>query len=359
MTNEDNLLSNYDYDIPAELIAQVPAEQRSGSRLIVLDRKKQTVEHRNFSEVADMFDENDCLVVNTTKVVPARLYGHKSTGGKAELLFLEPTKSGKTHSVLLKPYIKPGQNLYFDDGYECVVGDYDLNGNRIVEFNKEDISVLLEKNGFMPLPPYIKRKDKEAEKMSALDRLRYQTVYASEKGAIAAPTAGLHFTKEIIEKLKSKKVQIAKVVLHVGWGTFKPIVSDNIKDHKMLPEKYILDEENAFKINKALESGKRIIAVGTTTVRSLESIAGTKGSYDSCGNLMSVESCSGQTDIFIYPGYKFKMVKAMFTNLHLPHSTPLMMVSALAGRNFILKAYKEAVMKKYRFFSYGDSMFIK
>lgn len=359
MTNEDNLLSNYDYDIPPELIAQVPAEQRSGSRLIILDREKQTVEHRNFSEVADMFNDNDCLVINTTKVVPARLCGHKSTGGKAELLFLEPTKSGKTHSVLLKPYIKPGQILHFENGYECIVCDCDRNGNRIVEFNKDNISDLLEKSGFMPLPPYIKRKGKEAEKMSSIDRLRYQTVYASEKGAIAAPTAGLHFTNEIIEKLKAKKVQIAKVVLHVGWGTFKPIVSDNIKDHKMLPEKYILDEENACKINKALASGKRIIAVGTTTVRSLESIAAKNGFYDSGGRLLSVESCSGQTDIFIYPGYKFKMVKAMFTNLHLPHSTPLMMVSALAGREFILKAYKEAVIRKYRFFSYGDSMFIK
>jgi S-adenosylmethionine:tRNA ribosyltransferase-isomerase len=359
MINNDDLLYNYAYDTPPELIAQVPAVQRSGSRLIVLDRKDQTVQHKNFTDVTDMLGENDCLVINTTKVVPARLYGRKATGGKAELLFLEPTKQSRKHAVLIKPYIKSGQTVYFDEGYECVVCDPDERGNRIVEFNKDNIENLLEKHGFMPLPPYIKRKDESAEAMSPLDRQRYQTVYAAAKGAIAAPTAGLHFTNEIIEKLINKKVQIVKLVLHVGWGTFKPIVSDNIKEHKMLPEAYILDEENAAKINNALAGKKRIIAVGTTTVRSLETIAGINGHYDANGRLISVESCRGLTDIFIYPGYNFKIVQSMFTNLHLPHSTPLMMVSAFAGREFVLRAYKEAVSQKYRFFSYGDSMFIK
>ena len=357
--NDDSLLSSYNYDIPAELIAQVPAKQRSDSKLIVLNRKNQAIEHQKFTNIIDILNENDCLVINTTKVVPARLYGHKATGGKVELLFLDPTKTGAKHAVLIKPYIKSGQSVYFEDGYECIVHGIDENGNRVVEFNKENIASLLEQHGFMPLPPYIKRKDELAEKMSLLDRQRYQTVYANTKGAIAAPTAGLHFTDEIIEKLINKKVQIAKIVLHVGWGTFKPIVSDNIQQHKMLPETYILDIENAQKINNAISNKNRIIAVGTTTVRSLETIANIKGQYDNNGKLMSIESCCGQTDIFIYPGYDFKIVQSMFTNLHLPHSTPLMMVSAFAGREFILKAYQEAISERYRFFSYGDSMFIQ
>lgn len=358
MTNKDNLLSSYYYDIPQELIAQVPAKQRSDSNLIVLNRQNKNITHHKFKDIVDMLNEGDCLVVNTTKVVPARLYGHKITGGKVELLFLDPTKTGTKHIVLIKPYIKSGQSIFFEDGYECVIDNVDSNGNRIIEFNKDNVDLLLEKHGFMPLPPYIKRKNELAGQMSYLDRERYQTVYANSKGAIAAPTAGLHFTNEIIEKLKAKKVQIAEVVLHVGWGTFKPIVSDTIQEHKMLPEIYILDEQNTQKINKALSNNNRIIAVGTTTVRSLETIANLKGCYDNNGNLLSIASCSGQTDIFIYPGYSFKIVKSMITNLHLPNSTPLMMTSAFAGRDFILSAYKEAISKKYRFFSYGDSMFV-
>ncbi|MBQ1609878.1 MAG: S-adenosylmethionine:tRNA ribosyltransferase-isomerase, partial [Elusimicrobia bacterium] len=213
--------------------------------------------------------------------------------------------------------------------------------------------------GFMPLPPYIKRKDGLAEKFFDLDKNRYQTIYAKTAGAIAAPTAGLHFTNEILEKLKQKKVTVANVVLHVGWGTFKPILSNDIQQHKMLPEKYILDEENATKINEALKNKKRIIAVGTTSVRSMETIANLTGSYDTNNELTGIKACSGETGIFIYPGYKFKIVKAMFTNLHLPCSTPLIMASAFAGREFILSAYQEAIKYKYRFFSYGDSMFIE
>ena len=357
--NKDLLLSNYNYDIPQELIAQVPAEKRSSSKLIILNRKDKTIQHKNFFDIINILTENDCLVINTTKVVPARLYGKKSTGGKVEILFLNPMQEGPKFAVLLKPNIKINHKIYFDDDYECTFVGTDDNGNKIIEFNKKDIQPLLEKHGFMPLPPYIKRKDGLAEKYFDLDKTRYQTIYAKTAGAIAAPTAGLHFTNEIMESLKQKDVTIANVILHVGWGTFKPILSDNIEQHQMLPEKYILDEENATKINEALQNKKRIIAVGTTSVRSLETIAGLTGTYDSNNEITSIKACSGQTGIFIYPGYKFKIVKAMFTNLHLPCSTPLMMASAFAGREFILSAYKQAVENKYRFFSYGDSMFIE
>lgn len=357
--NKDLLLSNYNYDIPQELIAQVPVEKRSDSKLIILNRKDKTIKHKNFFDIVDILTENDCLIINTTKVVPARLYGKKSTGGKVEILFLNPMQEGPKFAVLLKPNIRINHKIYFDDGYECTFTGVDENGNKIIEFNKKDIQPLLEKHGFMPLPPYIKRKDGLAEKYFDLDKARYQTIYAKTSGAIAAPTAGLHFTNEILEKLKQKGVTIANVVLHVGWGTFKPILSDNIQEHKMLPEKYILDKENAAKINEALKNKKRIIAVGTTSVRSMETIANLTGTYNSSNELTSIKDCSGQTGIFIYPGYEFKIVKAMFTNLHLPCSTPLMMASAFADREFILSAYKQAIERKYRFFSYGDSMFIE
>ena len=357
--NNDLMLQNYNYDIPQELIAQVPIENRSDSKLIILNRKDKSVQHKNFFDIVNILNENDCLVINTTKVVPARLYGKKSTGGKVEVLFLNPMQKGPNFAVLLKPNIRIGHKIYFDDNYECTFKGLDESQNKIVEFNKEDIQPLLEKHGFMPLPPYIKRKDGLAEKFFDLDKKRYQTIYAKTSGAIAAPTAGLHFTNEILEKLKQKKVTIANVVLHVGWGTFKPILSNDIQQHKMLPERYILDEENATKINESLKNKKRIIAVGTTSVRSLETIANLTGKYDSNNELSSIQSCSGETEIFIYPGYKFKIVKAMFTNLHLPCSTPLMMASAFAGRDFILSSYQEAIKNKYRFFSYGDSMFIE
>lgn len=356
---DDLLLSNYNYDIPQELIAQVPVENRSDSKLIILNKKNKTIKHKNFFDIIDILNESDCLVINTTKVIPARLYGCKSTGGKVEVLFLNPTQQGLKYEVLLKPNIKLGHKIFFDDGFECIFIGTDINGNKILEFNKPQVQILLEKHGFMPLPPYIKRKDGLAEKYAQIDRTRYQTVYANNSGAIAAPTAGLHFTKEILEKLKQKKVTIANIVLHVGWGTFKPILAGNIQQHIMLPEMYILNNENATKINNALQNKKRIIAVGTTSVRSLETVANLTGKYNFNNDLVSIEACSGKTEIFIYPGYKFKIVKAMFTNLHLPFSTPLMMTSAFAGREFILYAYKQAIEKKYRFFSYGDSMFIE
>ena len=357
--NDDLLLKNYNYEIPQDLIAQVPIENRSDSRLIILDRKTKTIQHKNFFDIVNILSKNDCLVINTTKVVPARLYGKKSTGGKIEVLFLNPMQEGPRYTVLLKPNVRKGHKIYFDDNCECTFMGTDESGKKIIEFNRKDIKPLLEKYGFMPLPPYIKRKDGLAEKFFDLDKSRYQTIYAKTNGAIAAPTAGLHFTNEILEQLKQKGITIANVVLHVGWGTFKPILSDNIQQHTMLPEKYILDEENTIKINSALKNKKRIIAVGTTTVRSLETIANLTGKYNSNNELISIDSCNGETDIFIYPGYKFKIVKAMFTNLHLPCSTPLMMASAFAGRDFILEAYKQAIENKYRFFSYGDSMFIE
>ena len=353
------LLSNYNYEIPQELIAQTPAPKRSDSKLIILNRKDKTIKHKNFFDITNILTENDCLVINTTKVVPARLYGKKNTGGKVEVLFLNPMQEGPKFAVLLKPNVRINHKIYFNDDYECTFIGTDDNGNKIIEFNKKDIQPLLEKHGFMPLPPYIKRKDGLAEKFFDLDKTRYQTIYANTQGAIAAPTAGLHFTNEILETLKQKGVTIANVVLHVGWGTFKPILSNDIQQHKMLPEKYILDEENASKINKAIKEKKRIIAVGTTSVRSIETIAKLTGKYDSEKKLVSIESSNGETEIFIYPGYEFKIVKAMFTNLHLPCSTPLMMASAFAGREFILSAYKQAIEKKYIFFSYGDSMFIE
>ncbi|GAB1401275.1 tRNA preQ1(34) S-adenosylmethionine ribosyltransferase-isomerase QueA [Elusimicrobiota bacterium] len=358
MKNNDNLLKNYHYDIPEELVAQIPADKRENSKLIVLNKKEQTISHHNFSDIVNMLSDNDCLVINTTKVVPARLYGKKKTGGKVEILVLEPTAIGSKHTVLMKPYVKSGDTIYFEDGYECIVLNAENEKHKIVNFNKNNILPLLEKHGLMPLPPYIKRKDNLAQKLADFDRERYQTVYANSQGAIAAPTAGLHFTQDIFGKLKNKNIKIAEIILHVGWGTFKPILTDEISSHKMLPESYILNESNAKIINDALSENKRIIAVGTTTVRTLETIANISGIYDK-NNLLSIKPCNGQTDIFIYPGYDFKIVKSMITNLHLPCSTPLMMASAFAGRDFILSAYKEAISHKYRFFSYGDSMFIQ
>lgn len=359
MENKDALLSNYNYEIPQELIAQVPAQKRDSSKLIVLNRKTKTIQHYTFSDVVNLLNPGDCLVINTTKVIPARLYGKKQTGGKVEVMFLEPVDKQTKQKVLLKPYIKTGDKIFFDNDYQATVIDNSDEKVKIIEFNKKDIFNMLDINGFMPLPPYIKRKDNLAQKMSSLDRQRYQTVYANTEGAIAAPTAGLHFTNEIIEKLKQKNIQIAEIILHVGWGTFKPIEVDKIQQHKMLPETYFVSEETAKKINTALALQNRVIAVGTTTVRTLETVANINGVKDKNNNVVKISACSGQTDIFIYPGYEFKIVKAMFTNLHLPCSTPLMMASAFAGREFILSAYKQAIEKKYRFFSYGDSMFIQ
>jgi S-adenosylmethionine:tRNA ribosyltransferase-isomerase len=352
----DTLLSNYDYEIPQDLIAQKPAENRQDSRLFVVDRRAGKFHHKKFSDIADYFEEGDCIVINTTKVVPSRLFGKKISGGKAELLFLDPCAEGKEYRVLTKPFIEPGKKIYFEDGYECEVKSKTASGEAVVEFNKSGIAGFLEKNGVMPLPPYINRKDGLAEKLSDLDKERYQTVYAHIPGAIAAPTAGLHFTENILTKLKEKGVQTAVLTLHVGWGTFKPIVSAEINNHNMMSEKFFIDAQNAEKINNAVKNNKTVAAVGTTSARALESLALKAGVFENGKTF--INEYSGETSIFIYPGYKFKIANRLITNLHLPKSTPLMMASAFSSRELMLAAYKEAVKEKYRFFSYGDSMII-
>jgi len=352
----DNILDNYNYDIPQELIAQKPMESRQNSRLFVIDKQTGQFYHKSFSDIADYFEPGDCIVINTTKVVPSRLFGKKISGGKVELLFLDPCSAGKEHRVLIKPFMETGKKVYFDGGYECEVKSKTTAGEAIIEFNKSDIVSFLEKNGVMPLPPYINRKEGLAEKLSDFDKERYQTVYAQTPGAIAAPTAGLHFTEDIFKKLKEKGVQIATLTLHVGWGTFKPIVSQDINNHNMMSENFFIDSQNSEKINNAVKNNKKIVSVGTTSTRALESLCSKAGISENGKTF--IKEYSGETSIFISPGYKFKIVDRLITNLHLPKSTPLMMASAFASRELILKAYAEAIKEKYRFFSYGDSMII-
>jgi S-adenosylmethionine:tRNA ribosyltransferase-isomerase len=354
--NQDYLLENYDYEIPQELIAQKPAERRDASRLFVVNKSSGNFCHRKFSDIVEYFSEGDCLVINDTKVVPSRLFGKKISGGKVELLFLDPFQTEGDYRVLMKPSIDAGKKVYFEDGYECEIKSKTPSGEVIVSFNKGDIMPMLEKYGIMPLPPYINRKNGLAQELADFDKQHYQTVYAQNDGAIAAPTAGLHFTREVFKALKNKGVNIAKLTLHVGWGTFKPIVSDKLPEHKMMPEKFFIDGQNAQIINSALLGNKKVAAVGTTSARALESAA-ICAKEDKDGKVL-LKEYGGSTDIFIYPGYEFKIVSTLITNLHLPKSTPLMMASAFAGRELMLKAYKEAVKEKYRFFSYGDSMLI-
>ncbi len=352
----DCLLSSYDYEVPEELIAQKPAQNRQDSRLFVIERKTGKFYHKKFSDIADYFESGDCIVLNNTKVVPSRLFGKKVSGGKVEILFLDPCKEGCEHNVLMKPFLEPGKKVFFDEGYACEIIARTEKGEITVKFNRNDISALLEKYGVMPLPPYINRKDGLAHALSDFDKQRYQTVYANIPGAIAAPTAGLHFTDNILGMLQKKGVKIAKLTLHVGWGTFKPIISLEIDAHNMMSEQFSIDKENAAVINDAIRNGKKVAAVGTTSTRALESLAA-KAGFEENGKLL-IGEFSGETSIFIYPGYKFKVVNSLATNLHLPKSTPLMMASAFASRELVLKAYKEAVNEKYRFFSYGDSMLI-
>lgn len=354
--NPDKILSSYDYEIPPELIAQKPAEKRQESKLFVIDRQTGLFGHKKFYEIPEYFNEGDCLVVNTTKVVPSRLFGKKNTGGKVELLFLDPCQTGGEYKVLMKPFMDCGKKVYFEEDYECEAISKTALGEVIVKFNKPAVEDFLQKYGVMPLPPYINRKDGLAQELSEFDRERYQTVYAQTPGAIAAPTAGLHFTSEIMDGLKKRGVKIAALTLHVGWGTFKPITSGDIDKHNMMSEKFSIDSTNAEIINEAVKNGKKVAAVGTTSTRALESLASLCG-YDENGKRL-IKEYSGETSIFIYPGYKFKIINTLVTNLHLPKSTPLMMASAFASRELILKAYNEAVREKYRFFSYGDSMII-
>lgn len=339
-------LSDFNYDLPKELIAQTPIEKRDEARLMVLHRSNETIEHKIFKDILDYLKPGDCLVRNNTKVIPARLYGIKEvTGANVEFLLLNRIE-GDTWEVMVRPGKKlmPGARVDFGNGLlKAEVIDKMEGGNRKVKFEYDGIfNEILDQIGLMPLPPYIKEKLEKKE--------MYQTVYAKYEGSAAAPTAGLHFTEDLLEQIKAKGVEIANVTLHVGIGTFRPVKEENIEDHDMHTEHYYIKEEDAEKINKARKNGGRIIAVGTTSCRVLESVA------DEDGYVKAVE---GDTNIYIYPGYKFKCIDGLITNFHLPESTLVMLVSALAGREFVLDSYKKAVEEKYRFFSFGDAMFIE
>lgn len=345
--SKDNMkVTDFNYDLPEELIAQHPVEPRDSSRLMILDKVSGEVTHKeNFRHILDELGEGDVLVFNNTKVIPARIYGHrKGSGGKVEVLLLTP-KGDNRWECLVKPGKKCpiGQELVFNEQLTATVIDKTDFGGRIIEFSVDgDWDSIIDSIGEMPLPPYIH------EKLN--DKDRYQTVYAEEKGSAAAPTAGLHFTPSLLEALKAKGVELEFVTLHVGLGTFRPVSVESIEDHDMHKEYYHVEEDVAQRINAAKAAGKRIVAVGTTSVRTLESATGEAG---------ILKSGTGWTQIFIYPGYTYKMVDALITNFHLPQSTLLMLISALAGREHCLAAYEEAVKEKYRFFSFGDAMFIR
>ncbi len=339
-------LKEFDYYLPKELIAQDPLEDRSSSRLLVLDRETGAIEHKIFSDIIDYLNPGDCLVINDTKVIPARLMGVKEgTEAGIEVLLLK-RKVNDTWECLVKPGKKarPGTIIDFGDGtLKGEIVDVIDDGNRLIQFYYEGIfEEILDKLGQMPLPPYITH--------TLQDKNRYQTVYAKHEGSAAAPTAGLHFTPELLMRIKEKGVEIASVTLHVGLGTFRPVKVENIAEHHMHSEYYCIEQSEADKINNARKNGKRIISVGTTSCRTLESAALFDG---------TIPEKSGDTDIFIYPGYKFKAIDCLITNFHLPESTLVMLVSALAGKDKIMHAYEEAVKERYRFFSFGDAMFIK
>ena len=337
-------LSDFYYDLPKELIAQHPAEQRDHARLMLYDRQSGAVEHKHFYDLIDELHQGDVLVFNDSRVIPARLYGKKSpTGGKVEVLLLTPVGED-TWEVLVKPGKRalPGAVIEFPEGLTCQILDRTDFGGRIVKFEYDGVfDDIIDKIGEMPLPPYIHEKLEDPDE--------YQTVYARERGSAAAPTAGLHFTDELLERIKTKGVELVFVTLHVGLGTFRPVEEENIEDHEMHSEFYSITEEAAQTINRAKAEGRRIVAVGTTSIRTLES-AGMTG---------VLQAGSGWTNIFIYPGYTFHIVDALVTNFHLPESTLLMLISAMSTREKILKAYEIAVQEKYRFFSFGDAMFIR
>lgn len=338
-------LSDFNYYLPEELIAQTPLEKRDESRLMVVDKNNGNIEHKIFKDIIDFLEPGDCLVRNNTKVIPARLYGKKDTGANVEFVLLKNIE-GDIWEAMVRPGNKlhVGAKVIFGDGLlEAEIIETLVDGTRKVKFNYTGIfNEILDQIGLMPLPPYIHE--------SLKDNDRYQTVYAKYEGSAAAPTAGLHFTPELLKELEQKGVKIANVTLHVGIGTFRPVKEENIEEHHMHTEHYYIKPEDVEKINSAKKAGKRVIAIGTTSCRTLETIADENG---------LVKECEGDTGIYIYPGYKFKCIDALITNFHLPESTLLMLVSALAGRKNILNAYNEAVKQKYRFFSFGDAMFIK
>lgn len=336
--------SDFYYELPKELIAQTPVEPRDSSRLLALSKDSGEIEHKHFYDIIDYLEEGDCLVVNDSRVIPARIFGTKETGANVEFLLLKQV-SGNKWETLCKPgkKAKVGAKFTFGNGImKATVIEVKDDGNRIVEFDcEENFFAALDKIGQMPLPPYITAKLEDKE--------RYQTVYSNELGSAAAPTAGLHFTRELMKKIKAKGVNIAYVTLHVGLGTFRPVKVDDVTKHKMHSEHYEIPEKTAQLIKETKENGKRVIAVGTTSCRTLESVATQFG---------EIKKCEGWTDIFIYPGYKFKVLDGLITNFHLPESTLIMLVSAFAGYDNIMNAYKTAVDEKYRFFSFGDAMAI-
>lgn len=338
-------VSDFNYNLPQELIAQVPIKNRDESRLMVLDKKNKTIEHKIFKDIINYLKPGDCLVRNNTKVIPARLYGIKEeTGINVEFLLLNRIE-GDYWEVMVRPgrRLKEGTKVIFGNGIlQAEILEIMNGGNRKVKFTYEGIfNEILDKIGLMPLPPYIHEKLKEKD--------RYQTVYAKYEGSAAAPTAGLHFTNELLEEIRQKGIDIANVTLHVGIGTFRPVKEENVEEHAMHTEHFYIKQEDVEKINKAKKEGHRIIAVGTTSCRVLESIA------DENGYVKPIEADTG---IFIYPGYKFKCIDGLITNFHLPESTLIMLVSAVAGKDYIMHAYEEAVKEKYRFFSFGDAMAI-
>ena len=339
-------VKDFYYDLPQELIAQDPLEDRSSSRLLVLNKETGEMEHTDFKHIINYLNPEDCLVLNNTKVIPARLFGEKEgTQAKIEILLLK-RKENDIWETLVKPgkKAKPGTKIIFGQG--LLVGEVlevVEDGNRLIQFSYEGIfEEILDQLGQMPLPPYITHQLK--------DKNRYQTVYAKYDGSAAAPTAGLHFTPELLEQIKEKGIRVAEVTLHVGLGTFRPVKVENVQDHHMHSEFYMVTQEAADIINETKKKGGRVICVGTTSCRTIESAAAEDG---------TLRECSGWTDIFIYPGYQFKVLDALITNFHLPESTLVMLVSALAGREHIMHAYETAVKEKYRFFSFGDAMFIQ
>ena len=345
-------IQEFDYELPEQLIAQRPSEKRENSKMMVLDREHHQIQHKNFFNIVDYLDENCVLILNNTKVMPARLYGYKDTGAKIEVFLLKKYNDENRWEVLIRPSkrVRPGTIIKVSDELSVeIIMPMPDDGKWVVKMLYEgDLLQILHKVGNIPLPPYIERK-MASEELRQLDFERYQTVYAKNEGSVAAPTAGLHFTEEILNQLKEKGVEIGYVTLDVGIGTFRPVKCDNILDHKMDTEAFEISEETAELINRAKAQGKKIVAVGTTTVRTLES------AYKIYGE---IKACKSASNLFIYPPYEFKVVDKLITNFHLPKSTLLMLVSALASRQFVFEAYEEAIKEKYRFYSYGDCMFI-
>ena len=344
-------LSDYDYNLPEELIAQLPAEKRENSRMLVLNRDKHSILHKHFYDIVDLIEPDSMLVLNNTKVLPARLYGMKETGAKIEIFLLKQLENDEWE-VLIKPSkrVKNGTIVRISSELSVeVIKRLEDDGEWLVKLiYKGNILEVLHRNGNIPLPPYIERK-MQNEDIKKLDFERYQTVYAKDEGSVAAPTAGLHFTEDILKKLKDKGVDIVYVTLNVGLGTFRPVKCENILEHKMHSETFEITQDAADKINKARAEGKKITAVGTTTVRTLET------AFQKYGE---IKACHDHSELFIYPPYEFKVIDNLITNFHLPKSTLLMLVSALAGKDFIFEAYNEAIKNNYRFYSYGDCMFI-